>query len=77
MNSVTDLKFALNNLKLEKLDLQNYRFGSSIFNADLLENNIFEAETGSTQLTSDGYWIMTKPLCIGEHTIYSRRKTRL
>jgi hypothetical protein len=42
-----------------------------IFTLKIPKNNIFQVPRGgTTQATSDGYWIFLKPLALGNHEIY-------
>jgi hypothetical protein len=50
--------------------LQNYRVHSPLFNITYQANNIDGAPIGKTQAVSDGYWVMLKPLPVGDHTIH-------
>jgi hypothetical protein len=48
---------------------EKYRVHSRAFNVTFPENAIFGAEAGPSRAVSDGYWIILKPLPIGEHEI--------
>jgi hypothetical protein len=50
--------------------LQNYRVQSPLFNITLPANNVNGAPEGTTQGISDGYWVIVKPLPLGDHTIH-------
>jgi len=48
---------------------EKYRVHSRAFNVTFPENAIFGAEAGPSRAVSDGYWIILKPLPVGEHEI--------
>jgi hypothetical protein len=50
--------------------LSNFRVQSPLFNITYIPNNINGAPIGTTQGISDGYWVMLKPLPVGDHTIH-------
>lgn len=61
IDSVGKLELYINNKPLDK-DLSTYRVQTSIFEMTLPNDNILDAKQGPTQLVSDGYWILFKPL---------------
>ena len=48
----------------------NFRVQSPLFNMTYIPNNINGAPIGTTQGSSAGYWVMLKPLPVGDHTIH-------
>jgi hypothetical protein len=51
-------------------DLKMYRVQSPLFNMTLPNDNVFAAPPGTTQAVSDGFWILLKPLPLGNHEIH-------
>lgn len=51
--------------------LQAYRVQSPLFNFTYPANNLNGAPPGPTQGVSDGYWVILKPLAVGNHTIHT------
>jgi hypothetical protein len=52
-----------------------YRTASDFFNISFVENNIFEADSGTYRAQADGYFVILQPLPLGDHemSIYSNR----
>jgi hypothetical protein len=53
--------------------IPTYRVRSDplVFTLRIPDDNVFEVSGGgTTQATSDGYWVFLKPLVLGEHQIY-------
>ena len=50
--------------------LSNFRVQVSTIQYNLYTHNINGAPIGTTQGISDGYWVMLKPLPVGDHTIH-------
>jgi hypothetical protein len=65
---ITGLDATVDGIKTQ--GLQNYRVQSPLFNFTYPNNNVNGAPAGSTQGVSDGYWIILKPLPIGDHTVH-------
>lgn len=51
-------------------DLKSYRVQSPIFNVTLPRDNYGGYPAGHTQVVSDGFWILLKPLPVGNHEIH-------
>jgi hypothetical protein len=68
-NAVRDVRLTVDGVSLD--GWRDYRISSDLFNLTLPENNIIGVSPQKTQAVSDGYFIMLKPLPIGEHTVYS------
>lgn len=50
-------------------NLHEYRVRSPVFDLYLDENNVIDVKPGPTKATSDGYWLLLRPLSRGSHTI--------
>ena len=50
-------------------NLHNFRTSTEVFQLDFPQNALFDASPGSCQAVADGYYIITKPLSPGTHTI--------
>lgn len=64
------LEASVNGVPLQ--NLQNYRAESPLFNVTLPEGNIFGVPELHSEAVSDGYWVMLRPLPVGDHTINFR-----
>lgn len=62
------VEVTIDGYKLE--NLSQYRVHSGLFDVVLPEKNIFGAPSGPTQAVSDGWWIILKPLPLGQHRIH-------
>ena len=65
---ITGLDATVDGVKTQ--GLSNFRVQSPLFNITYIPNNINGAPIGTTQGISDGYWIMLKPLPVGDHIIH-------
>ncbi|PWU78752.1 MAG: hypothetical protein DLM72_21135 [Candidatus Nitrosopolaris wilkensis] len=65
---ITGLDATIDGVKTQ--GLSNFRVQSPLFNMTYIPNNINGAPTGTTQGISDGYWVMLKPLLVGDHIIH-------
>jgi len=65
---ITGLDATVDGVKTQ--GLSNFRVQSPLFNVTYISNNINGAPIGTTQEISDGYWVMLKPLPVGDHTIH-------
>jgi hypothetical protein len=65
---ITGLDATVDGVKIQ--GLSNFRVQSPLFNITYIPNNINGAPIGTTQGISDGYWVMLKPLPVGDHTIH-------
>ena len=65
---ITGLDATIDGVKVQ--GLSNYRVQSPLFDITYIPNNVDGAPIGKTQGISDGYWVMLKPLPIGNHTIH-------
>lgn len=50
--------------------VKDFRVRSSIFNLNLVEDNVFGIKAGVTRAVHDGYWLFLRPLAPGEHIIH-------
>ena len=55
---------------LTLFDWYEYRVQSPIFDLTYPPNNVDGAPPGSAKAASDGYWVMLKPLSVGNHTLH-------
>lgn len=69
IDDIKNLTVTIDNIMLN--NLERYRVRSPIFAINLQEKNILTANSGSTKMISDGYWIFFRPLDIGNHKITS------
>ena len=53
----------------EVLNLHSFRIPTDVFQLEFPENAIFDVSSGSCQAVTDGFYIITKPLSPGTHTI--------
>jgi hypothetical protein len=68
-DQVNSLKLIIDGVSLS--NVSKYRVASPFFNYTLPENNNLGLDPQVTQVVSDGYWIILKPLAKGNHTIQS------
>jgi hypothetical protein len=68
IDHVTTVEASVDGTPLQ--NLSNYRVASPLFNVTLPKNNLLGVPEGPTVGVSDGYWILVKPLPVGDHTIY-------
>lgn len=68
-DNVRNVRLAVDEVLLD--DWREYRTSSPLFNITLPENNILGLRPQKTQAVSDGYFIMLKPLPVGEHIVDS------
>jgi hypothetical protein len=55
----------------QRIPVYRVRSDPSIFSINLPNKNLFHVTGGgSTQASSDGYWVFLKPLAVGEHSIF-------
>jgi len=77
LNGVTDLRVEVDGVPIRHLEL--FRFTSPVFSVTLPQNNVLQA-TGYTAAVpgaiflaiAEGFYVMLKPLPVGEHTIAMR-----
>ena len=69
-NTVTHMELTIDGVNIS--DLQKFRAHSTLFSFVFSKDNIGGVPPGATQGVADGYWIVTKPLLRGEHTIHFR-----
>jgi hypothetical protein len=67
-DKVRSLEATVDGVKLQ--NLEKYRVQSPLFSIRLPENNVLGLSSGNTQVVSDGFWIMLKPLSAGNHEIH-------
>jgi hypothetical protein len=53
----------------EVSNLRSFRVSTDVFQIEFPENAIFDVSPGSSQAVADGFYIITKPLSPGTHTI--------
>lgn len=64
------LKLKIDDKEIDQKELKKYRFATSDFQISIPKDDIFGIkEFGNTTASSDGYWVMIKPLSSGKHTI--------
>jgi hypothetical protein len=68
-DNVRNVQLVVDGISID--DWREYRVSSPLFNITLPENNILGLPPQQTQAVSDGYFIMLKPLPVGEHIIDS------
>ena len=51
-------------------NLREYRAKSRVFELEFIRQNVYGVKTGFTQSVTDGYWLMLKPLLLGDHTLH-------
>ena len=74
IEDIKNLSFGINELFLE--DLPRYRTRSPLFDVSLVEDNVLGVGICNTKMVSDGYWILVKPLPIGQHLLISAGSCR-
>lgn len=67
-DKATNLKVTVDGFSIP--DLKKYRVQSPLFNVTLPKDNVAGYPEGLTQVVSDGYWIILKPLALGKHEIH-------
>jgi hypothetical protein len=53
----------------QPISLKGARVQSPLFKTTLVEDNPFGAKAGTFTAFADGYWVLLKPLSIGQHTL--------
>jgi hypothetical protein len=68
-DSVTSLYLKINNKEYLFEDLKKYRTHTTDLEVYFPKNAIFGASEGKSKVVADGYYIITKPVTKGKHTI--------
>ena len=68
-DSITSLYLKIDNKEFNRQDLSKYRTHTGAFEVVYPKNAIFGATEGSSKAVADGYYVITKPLTRGPHTI--------
>lgn len=64
-------------LSLRTRQLLKYRVRTQVFDLVFPRNNVYDVKAGRTRSVCDGYWIFTKPLGIGNYSIFFKGETLL
>jgi hypothetical protein len=67
-DKATNLQASVDGVAIPNLKM--YRVQSPLFNMTLPNDNVLASPPGTTQAVSDGYWILLKPLQLGNHEIH-------
>jgi hypothetical protein len=51
------------------IPVKDFRVRSSIFDLNIVEDNVFGIKVGVTRAVHDGYWLFLRPLSAGKHVI--------
>lgn len=68
MDEIGDMKASLDG---ERIDIHKYRVHSRCFTVNIPPNNCLGAVSGTTRISSDGYWLFIRPLPPGHHVLRS------
>ena len=64
--------WAKHRIVIDGKDVENvdqYRFTTDFYNMTFPKDNMFSVPAGTFRSLLDGWWLMLKPLPVGEHTI--------
>ncbi|MFI5405632.1 MAG: hypothetical protein ACHQ1D_03875 [Nitrososphaerales archaeon] len=66
---VTSLYLKVNNTEFNNQDLRGYRTHTKEFPVVFPNDALFGASAGPSMVVADGYYVLTKPLLVGNYTI--------
>ena len=66
---VTSLYLKINDVEFDESELRKHRFHTNDFEVLFPENALFGANPGVSSAVADGFYIVTKPLAVGNYTI--------
>ena len=70
IDTAHELKLSVDGRDMERLDGFRIRSGVFVFaGPDKANDSVHPAIFGKQRAVSDGYWVILKPLAVGEHTI--------
>jgi len=71
-DNVTDVSLKIDDQEFNSEDLKKYRFHTGEFDVEFPQNALFGARPGHSKAVADGYYVITKPLNQGKHTIITK-----
>lgn len=72
MDVVVDMSVVIDGIELKCLN--KYRARSRVFDLVFPPDNVYGVSPGNTRSVTDGYWLLIKPLTVGNHTIRIRAR---
>jgi len=71
-DNATDVFLKIDDQEFNFEDLNKYRFHTGEFDVEFPQNALFGARPGHSKAAADGYYVITKPLSPGKHTIITK-----
>ena len=68
IDQTTNLDATIDGFRIQ--DFNRYRILTPPFNVAICENNFLGQKPGSARMVSDGFWILLKPMSVGQHMIH-------
>ena len=68
MDVIIDMRVMIDGISLKSLN--RYRARSRVFDLVFPPNNVYGVSSGTTRSVTDGYWLLIKPMTIGNHIIH-------